>query len=87
MTDIIKPKWLDDSFLEIALRSGANGSSMTVTSSDVIRATVAGDNYASDIYRVTVRFTRDGQADTISLIVKSEPTKEELSKVNTSSFS
>ncbi|XP_021928776.1 uncharacterized protein LOC110834189 isoform X2 [Zootermopsis nevadensis] len=81
MTDIIKPKWLDDSFLEIALRSGANGSSMTVTSSDVIRATVAGDNYASDIYRVTVRFTRDGQADTISLIVKSEPTKEELSKM------
>jgi hypothetical protein len=76
------PDWLNSSFLERALRSAADGSSVTVTSSDVTRATAAGDNYVSDIYRTIVRMIRDGQPETTSLIVKSDSEREEMSKVN-----
>jgi hypothetical protein len=81
MSESIEPKWLNRSFLERALKSGADGSRVTVTSSDVERATAAGDNYGSDIYRVNVRLIRNGQPETMSLIIKSQPAKEELYKV------
>jgi len=48
-TDI--PNWLNISFFEAALRSGGYGPNMTVTSSEIGRATGAGENYSSDIFR------------------------------------
>jgi hypothetical protein len=81
MSESTEPNWLNRSFLERALKSGADGSRVTVTSSDVERATAAGDNYASDIYRVNVHLIRNGQPETMSLIIKSEPPEEEMHKV------
>jgi hypothetical protein len=81
MSESTEPDWLNRSFLETALKSGADRSRVTVISSDVERATAAGDNYASDMYRVNVRLIRNGQPETMSLIIKSEPAKEEMYKV------
>jgi hypothetical protein len=81
MGESIEPKWLNRSYLERALKSGADRSLVTVTSSDVERATAAGDNYCSDMYRVNVRLIRNGQPETMSLIIKTEPAKEEMNKV------
>jgi hypothetical protein len=79
-TDV--PNWLNSSFLETALRSGGYGPSVTVTSSEIGRATGAGDNYAGDIYRAKLHVTLEGRRSTVSLIVKAQPTKGEISKVN-----
>ena len=79
-TDI--PNWLNSSFFETALRSGGYGPNVTVTSSEIGRATVAGDNYVADIYRAKLQVTLDGHRSTLSLIVKSEPEKGEMAKVN-----
>jgi len=79
-TDILT--WLDSSFFETALRSGGYGPNVKVTSSEIGRATDAGDNYVSDILRVKLQVTLDGRRSTLSLIVKAQPTKEEMAKVN-----
>jgi len=79
-TDI--PNWLNNSFFETALRSGGYGPNVTVTSSEVGRATGAGENYASDIFRAKMQVTLDGRRSTLSLIVKSQQEKGEMSKVN-----
>jgi len=77
------PNWLDSSFFETALRSGGYGPNVKVTSSEIGRATEAGDNYVSDILRAKLQVTLDGRRSTLSLIVKAQPTKEETAKVNT----
>ena len=79
-TDI--PNWLNSSFFETALRSGGYGQNVTVTSSEIGRATDAGDNYACDILRAKLQVTLDGHRSTLSLIVKAQPTKGEMAKVN-----
>jgi len=79
-TDI--PNWLNSSFFETALRSGGYGPNVTVTSSEIGRATGAGDNYSSDIFRAKLQVTLDGRRSTLSLIVKSEREKGEMAKVN-----
>jgi hypothetical protein len=79
-TDI--PNWLNCSFFETALRSGGYGTNVTVTASEIERATGAGDNYACDILRAKLQVTLDGRRSTLSLIVKAQPTKEEMAKVN-----
>jgi len=79
-TDI--PNWLNSSFFETALRSGGYGPNVTVTSSKIGRATGAGENYASDIFRAKLQVTLDGRRSTLSLIVKSLPEKGEMAKVN-----
>ena len=79
-TDI--PNWLNSSFFETALRSGGYGPNVTVTSSEIGRATGAGENYASDIFRTKLQLTLDGRLSTVSLIVKSQLEKGEMSKVN-----
>jgi hypothetical protein len=78
--------WLNSSFFETALRSGGYEPSVTVTSIDIGRATGAGENYASDIYRAKLQVILEGSLSTVSLIVKSIPANEGLSKVNTSIF-
>ena len=79
-TDI--PNWLNNSFFETALRSGGYGPNVTVTSSEVGRATGAGDNYGSDMFRAKLQVAVDGRRSTLSLIVKSQPEKGEMAKVN-----
>jgi hypothetical protein len=83
-TDI--PNWLNSSFFETALRSGGYGPNVTVTSSEIGRATGPGDNYATDILRAKLQVTLDGRRSTLSLIVKAQPAKEEMAKVNTFFF-
>jgi hypothetical protein len=79
-TDI--PNWLNSSFFETALKSGGYGTNVTVTSSEIGRATNAGDNYACDILRAKLQVTLDGRRSTLSLIVKAQPSKEKMAKVN-----
>ena len=75
-------KWLNSSFFETALNSGGYGPNVTVTSSEIRRATAAGENYASDIFRAKLQVTLDGRRTALSLIVKSELEKGEVAKVN-----
>jgi hypothetical protein len=82
MAETDLPNWLTNSFLETALRSGEYGTNVTVTSSEVTRATAAGYNYACDIYRAKVRVTLEGRRKTLSLILKAQPENEEIAKVN-----
>jgi len=79
-TDV--PSWLNSSFFETALRSGGYGPNVTVTSSEIGRATGAGENYDSDIFRAKLQVTLDGRRSTLTLIVKSLPEKGEMAKVN-----
>ena len=79
-TDI--PNWMNISFFETALRSAGYGPNVTVTSSEIGRATAAGDNYGSNIFRAKLQVTLDGRRSTLSLIVKSQPEKGEMAKVN-----
>ena len=83
MAETVIPNWLNSTFFETALRSGGYGPNVTVTSSEIGRATEAGDNYATDILRAKLQVTVDGLRSTLSLIVKAQPTKEEMAKVNT----
>jgi hypothetical protein len=79
-TDI--PKWLDISFFETALRSGGYGPSVSVTASEIGRATGAGENYVSDIFRAKLQVTLEGRRSTLSVIVKVQPEKGEMNKVS-----
>jgi hypothetical protein len=74
--------WLNSFFFETALRSGGYGPSVTVTSSEIGRATSAGENYVCEIYRAKLQVTLEGRQSTVSLIVKAQPALGEISKVN-----
>jgi hypothetical protein len=76
------PNWLSSSFFETALKSGGYGPSVTVTSTEIGRATSAGDNYLCDIYRAKLHVTQEGGRFTVSLIVKAIPSKGEFAQVN-----
>jgi hypothetical protein len=56
---------------------------VTVTASEIGRATGVGDNYGSDIYRAKLQVTMEGRRSTVSLIVKAQLTEGEVSQVNT----
>ena len=62
--------------------SGGYGPNVTVTASEIGRATGAGENYGSDILRAKLQVTLDGRRSTLSLIVKFLPENEEMAKVN-----
>jgi len=83
MAETDLPNWLNSSFFETALTSGGYGPNVTVTSCEIGRASNAGDNYACDIWRAKLQVTLHGRRSTLSLIVKAQPTKEEMAKVNT----
>jgi hypothetical protein len=74
------PSWLNREFMESALRS-AGDSSVKVVSCDIKYATAAGDNYMSDMYRVTVWVTRGDEAGVTSLIVKAAKEEGHVDKV------
>ncbi|XP_069690936.1 uncharacterized protein [Periplaneta americana] len=60
------PAWLNNDFLENALRVGEEDSSIKVTWSSVKPATSVGDNYSSDMYRAKVKFDEEER----SIIIK-----------------
>ncbi|KDR14785.1 uncharacterized protein LOC110834192 isoform X2 [Zootermopsis nevadensis] len=70
----ILPIWLNNSFLEKALRSADGDSSLAVISSLVTKATAAGDNFASEMYRATVQIKQKGRNEERSIIIKASPT-------------
>jgi purine-nucleoside phosphorylase len=78
--EVTYPGWLNKDFLETTLRS-AGDLSARVVSYDVAIATAAGDNYMSDMYRVTVEVTRAGDAEVTSLIVKAAKETKFLDEV------
>ena len=83
MAETDTPSWLNSSFFETALRSGGYGPSVTVTACKIGRGTVAGDNYACDIYRAKLQVTLEGRLSSLSLIVKSQSGKGEVATVCT----
>ncbi|PSN36168.1 hypothetical protein C0J52_16999 [Blattella germanica] len=72
--------WLSNTFLETVLRTGEDDS-IEVHSFEVEAATAPGDNYASEMSRVRVKFNRGEQEETKSIIVKRGPNKEAIMKV------
>ena len=74
-------EWINNTFLEKVLTSSQVDGGIKVTSYEIARATAAGDNYASEMYRVSVQYQRNGKQATKSLIVKAEPIKEEMCRV------
>ena len=74
-------EWINNTFLEKVLTSSQADECIKVTSYEIARATALGDNFASDMYRVSVQYQRGRQQETISLIVKAEPSNEEICKV------
>ncbi|KAJ9581051.1 hypothetical protein L9F63_023775 [Diploptera punctata] len=67
------PSWLNDAFLETALKSEDVHGDLKVTSCKIVRATSPGDNYLSLIYRATVQTTTRGRSESRSLIIKCQP--------------
>ena len=82
VTLTVSQSWLNNSFLEKVLKSSEGDENLQVTSYQITRATAAGDNYASELYRISVQYTTRGQPETTSLIVKTESAKQDISKVN-----
>jgi hypothetical protein len=59
---------------------------VAVTSSEIGRATSAGDNYGSNIYRAKLQVILEGRRSTVSLIVKAQPLNGKFGQVNTGCF-
>ncbi|XP_069690896.1 uncharacterized protein [Periplaneta americana] len=81
MAKCATPSWLNNIFLETALRSGEVDPTIMVISSSIQPATASGDNYLSEMFRVTVKMTRGDHREERSLIVKVEPKKEQMLKI------
>lgn len=65
------PEWLDEEFILRAIKEGVDNSKIKVSNLLVDYATDPGDNYASEIYRVTAQINGGkGNLRKISLIVK-----------------
>jgi dihydroxyacetone kinase len=61
------PVWLDKIFLEESLRAGYNDETLSIANYNVRLAIAKGDNYTSNMYRVTMETTRNR---TFSVIIK-----------------
>lgn len=69
------PAWLNQCFTEKVLRKSENDNSIQVIEISAKPATAKGDNYTSDMIRVTVEFSRDqgSRTEKKSVIVKIFP--------------
>ncbi|XP_069690959.1 uncharacterized protein [Periplaneta americana] len=67
--EVKAPSWLNAELLQTALKS-ASDADVNVISFEVKSATAAGDNYASDMFRVTVYYTQGDVAKNTSLVIK-----------------
>lgn len=77
-----KPTWLNLCFVEKILRKSKGDNSIQVIDIFSKPATAKGDNYASDMTRITIEYTRDHEDRKItekkSLIVKVLPMSEDI---------
>jgi hypothetical protein len=76
----IYPTWLNKDFIQKALKS-AGDSSVEVHTYDVTNATEPGENYLSDMYRVTASVTRGFGPEVTSFIVKCSRESEDINEV------
>lgn len=56
---VVIPPWLNEKFLEKALKSPENDETISITDTIIRPATGKGDNYLSDMYRVIVEYVRN----------------------------
>jgi hypothetical protein len=77
----IYPRWLNKDFIKKALKS-AGDSSIEVESYNVTNATEPGDNYLSDMYRVTASVTRGYGPEVTSFIAKFSRESEDIIHVS-----
>ncbi|XP_047002897.1 uncharacterized protein LOC124620274 [Schistocerca americana] len=79
----VLPAWLDKQFAETSLKESDASRDLKVTSVAVHRATATGDNYLSDVYRMTVKLECDASphGSSLSLIIKCLPTREAMQKM------
>lgn len=56
-TEFNAPKWLDEMFLQKCLQYAINDRQIDVIDFSVVPATKKGDNYASNLYRISIIFT------------------------------
>ncbi|XP_063224966.1 uncharacterized protein LOC134532477 [Bacillus rossius redtenbacheri] len=81
-SDMFIPKWLDEQFIERSLQEGEDNTKIQVRRISVRPATSVGDNYCSDMFRVTVVYgvssDLDSEARERSLIVKALPEAESI---------
>ncbi|XP_047120584.1 uncharacterized protein LOC124803442 [Schistocerca piceifrons] len=79
----VLPAWLDKQFAETSLKESDASRDLKVTSVAVQRATAIGDNYLSDVYRMTVELERNASpyGSSLSLIIKCLPTGEVMQKL------
>ncbi|XP_031371060.1 uncharacterized protein LOC116186810 isoform X2 [Apis dorsata] len=79
-----KLEWLNNEFVQRVLQYNEYDTSINVTNISVKPATSKGDNYASDMYRVTVKYTqKEGKTRVnkeTSIVCKFEPLEEDLRK-------
>ena len=75
--------YLNDTFLENAMKELEDG--LQVDSYHVTKVTSEGDNYASELYRVSVLYKSRGQQRTRSLIIKIMPSMEDKAKASITS--
>ncbi|PSN46877.1 hypothetical protein C0J52_19077, partial [Blattella germanica] len=77
-----RPDFLTDELFEKAINSKEE-ETIKVVSSEITRATAPGDNFSSNIYRVSVQILRKGKTtpENLSLIVKVELQQTEMNKI------
>ncbi|KAJ9581050.1 hypothetical protein L9F63_023774 [Diploptera punctata] len=76
-TDVI-PSWMNSEFFENVFKTENCENDFKITSFEVKKATAAGDNYLSLIYRATVQITT---GESRSLIIKCQPAGDALKEV------
>lgn len=75
------PQWLDRTFLQTALREGLRRGSLDVNTLSIKLATKPGDNYLSQMFRVTANVvSRRKSAEDLSFVIKSLPKGENTLK-------
>ncbi|KAJ9580967.1 hypothetical protein L9F63_023852 [Diploptera punctata] len=73
--------WLNTSLLEQVIVTSEEDDKVQVTLGKLTRATAAGDNYGSEMYRVIVQYKHRTECKTKSLIIKVLPRNNEMAKV------
>ncbi|PSN39643.1 hypothetical protein C0J52_23421 [Blattella germanica] len=72
--------WCNKMFLENALQRGLSKPNIHVVNFEIEKATASGDNYLSDMFRVSLKTKENGRDNNISLIIKCSPQEENTQK-------
>ena len=74
------PSWLNQDLFDTAIRSFEADPQAKVSSFDIKAATKPGENFASAVFRVKIKFTSKNQKEgmEISVIIKTQPVAVDL---------